>query len=323
MSERKPVTRVTKHRFSKIAVSVAGHLLATSTLFVTFGSFFFTEHSLGLLRAGVQETSLRADVLGPAVLVFGLAGCAWALMFIMYRLARGHFKRPKHVALKKAKGTIIAETLIVLPTFFMLTFGLAQMALTSIAGLLTTLASYEVTRGLAVWSVEEGQNRSPGGTVTAAHIRNKMRLQAAAVIAPATPEMSQLRTCPGITMANRMVSGMQDAGLAGTATGQGSVFSMAEAYGHRTFEERGPSKLISAFCATNVMWTSVNSDPTYTGRDTFTSTVQYVHPAAMPVVAFVFASDPNTPPWVTPYTSIIERKYTLTTYLTPNDELPQ
>lgn len=321
MSERKPVTRVTKHRSSKIAISVVGHLLATSTFFVVFASFFFTEHSLGLLKVGINDAALRPDIVGPALLIFGLSGCAWALLFIIYRLAKTHVQRPKHVALKKARGTIIAETLIVLPVFFMLTFGLAQMALTSIAGLLTTLASYEITRGLAVWSVEEGNSRSPGGNVSASHIRDKMRLQAAAVIAPATPEISQTVHC-NLGPAQQMITGMAGAGFVPAATGQGTVFSMAEAYGHRTFAERGPSKLASAYCAIDVQWTDVTTDPTYVERDTFTSTLRYTHPAAMPVVAWVFASDPNSPPWSTPYTSIIERKYTMTTYLTPNDRLP-
>jgi hypothetical protein len=316
MSERKPTKR-----FSKIAVSVCGHLIATATFFALFSSFFFTEQSFGLLGVGLRDEALRPDIVGPAVLLFGLAGCAWALMFIIYQLAKSHLHQTKHVQLKKARGSVITETLVVLPVFFMLTFGLAQMALNSIAGILTTLASFEVTRTLAVWAVEEGNNRSPGGQVTRAHITQRARLQAAAIIAPATPEISTAVPC-SLGPATQMLQGLTGLGISAAPVGQGSVFSMAEAFGHRTFAQRGPAKLAGAYCATQVTWTPVDSSPITTERSSFTSTLRYNHPVALPVVGLVFARNYGAGPWQTPYVSTIERTYRLTTYVTPNDRLP-
>jgi hypothetical protein len=119
-----------------------------------------------------------------------------------------------------------------------------------------------------------------------------------------------------------MLQGLIGLGISAAPVGQGSVFSMAEAFGHRTFAQRGPAKLAGAFCAIDVDWTAVNSDPTNTNRSPITSTLRYNHPVAMPVVGFVFARNYGAGPWLTPYVSTIERTYRLTTYVTPNDRLP-
>lgn len=325
MSERKPVTsQVTKHRFSKIVASVCGHLLATLTLFAAFTSLFLTEQTLGLMKIGVMDEALRPNIVGPAVLILGLAGCAWALMFIIFQLAKSHVQRPKHV-LKKARGTVITETLVVLPAFFLLTFGLAQMAINSIAGILSTLASYEVSRSLTSWSVEEGNNRAPGGAPNHTYIQQKMRLHAAMVIAPVTPEFSQAAPCNLPFSVTSALDGIRGIGTNswGSTSGQGRVFSMAEAFGHRTFAERGPSKLAGAYCAIQVNWTNVNPDTTSTLRSDFTTRLDYYHPAAMPIIGWIFTNTGGgTHPWATNNVTRIERSYRLRTYVTPNTFLP-
>ncbi len=325
MSERKPMTpAVTKHRFSKIAASVCGHLLATTTFFVLFSSLFVTEQSLGLLKVGVRDEMLRPDIMGPGVLLFGLAGCVWALAFIIYQLAKSHMTQAKHVSLKKARGTVITETLVVFPVFLCLTFGLAQMAMNSIAGILSTLASYEVTRTLAVWAVEEGNNRSPSGTVSREHIRDRARLVAASIIAPVTPELaSGLTGCSQGSALPSMLQGLVGAGLAPAAAPALQIKSMAEGYGASRFIVRGPTKLSLAYCAIDVTWTNVNTDTTFVGRSPITASLAYNHPISMPAVGWVFATDPGAGPWATPYVSIIRRQYRMTTYLTPNTYLPQ
>lgn len=323
MSERNGSTRVVgKHRLSKIAASAAGHLMATLVFFTVFLSFFLTEHTLGLVQVGLTDTLLRENVATPLVLLFGLAACAWALTFIIFRLGRLHMAQAKVVKLKKARGTIIAETLIVLPVFFLLTFGLAQMAMNSIAGLLTTLASYEATRSLAVWAVEEGHNRV-GGTATRGLITEKARLAAAKVIAPAVPELaSGLAGCQEGQSLPAMRAGMVAAGFVSVPVPEPSVWSMNEAYGQSRFLTRGPTKLTLAYCATQVNWTSVDTDTTSVERSTFTTTVRYNHPAVMPLVGPIFARNPGVGPWATPYVTTMERQYRYTTYLTPNTFLP-
>jgi hypothetical protein len=324
MSERKSVTsKVTTHRFSNLVASVVGHLTATALFFVLFSSLFMSEQTLGLLQVGLRDDAMRPDILAPAVLIFGLAGCAWALMFIMYQLGKSRVHQGAHVKLKKARGTVITETLVVLPIFFCLTFGLAQMALNSIAGILSTLASYEVTRTLAVWAVEENNSRSPsGGAITHQQIQQRARLHAAMVIAPVTPEFSLAAPCQLGSVLPQALAGLVGVNVGGIPTGQGSVFSMAEAFGHRTFSERGPAKLTGAYCAIEVDWNGVITDPQNVNRSPITSTLQYHHPVAMPVVGWVFAKNPGAGPWATPYVSTIRRTYRLTTYVTPNVELP-
>ena len=320
MSERQQVTdKVTKHRLSRIFFAALAHLMAVTTMFGLFMSMFLTEHTLGLMKVTFRDPQLQSDVAGQALLLFGLASCVWALMFIIYKLIRSRADQPKHVQLKKARGTVITETLIVFPVFLCLTFGLAQMALTSIAGLLGTLASFEVARSLAVWAPEEN---NPHSGVSRNQIRTKMRLKAALTIAPATPEFSQATPCflPGdVTSA---LAGMGSAGLLPAPVGQGSVYSMAEGFGDRAFALRGPTKVVGAFCNIDVAWTGVLTNGQATGRNWFTTTMTYHHPAAMPVVAWVFASNPGAGTWSTPYVSTMTREYRLRQYLSPNNRLP-
>lgn len=323
MSERNGSTQVVgMNRLSRIAASAAGHFMATLVFFTVFISFFLTEHTLGLVQVGLTDTLLRENVVTPLVLLFGLAACAWALTFIIFRLGRMHVHQVKVVKLQKAKGTIIAETLIVLPVFFLLTFGLAQMAMNSIAGLLTTLASYEATRSLAVWSVEEGHNRV-NGTATRGLITEKARLAAAKVIAPAVPELASGFTgCQEGASLPAMRAGMVAAGFLNVPVPDASVWSMNEAYGTSRFVTRGPTKLSLAYCATEVTWTPVNTATTSVERSTFTATVRYHHPAVMPLVGPIFARNPGAGPWATPYVTTMDRQYRYTTYLTPNTYLP-
>lgn len=318
----KHTAKVKPTRWSHVALSAASHALAVATIFTLFVSLFLTEQSLALLKIGLFDELLQADVATPLVLLFGLAACAWSLLFIVYKLVRTHVDRPVHVNLKKARGTVVTETLIVLPVFFLLTFGLAQMALNSIAGLLSTLASYEVTRTLGVWAVEEGNNRAPGGTVTASHIRDRARLAAAMVIAPATPNHESGVHCDRGSALPLMLEGLGGAGLDTTVDANNSISTMAEAFGHATFASRGPAKLTGAYCNINVTWSGVNTDSDYTGRSMLTTNLQYHHPAVMPLVGPIFSSDPGAGTWSTNHVSTFERSYSVRTYLTPNVHLP-
>jgi hypothetical protein len=300
-----------------------GHLIATSVFFTLFSSLFLTTEILGLIKIGLRDAALRPDIVTPLVLVFGLSACAWALCFIVFSLGRLHLKTTKTVSLKPARGSIITETLIVLPVFFLLTFGLAQMATNSIAGLLTTLATYEAARTASVWGVEVGINRS--GTMTDYQTANrKVRLAAAAIIAPATPELaSGLAGCDiDAPELKKMRDGMVAAGFSPVPIPEPSVWDMTEAWGKSTFAVRGPTKLTLAYCNTEVSWDpAINLGPQDVNRTEFTTTVRYYHPAVFPLVGPIFQNSSGGN-WATDYVSMMTRSYKMHSYLTPNDELP-
>lgn len=86
----------------------------------------------------------------------GLSVCIWALLFIAYELVKIRVHEQKRVStIKLSRGTIVTETLIVMPIFLVLTFGMAQLVINSIGGILANVAAYEAARAAWVWQPEE------------------------------------------------------------------------------------------------------------------------------------------------------------------------
>ena len=314
-------TALTPHRVARTLVSAAMHLLAITITFACFVALFATQRVAEVFPLAFAEPQLQPDLIAPLVIILGLAACAWGLVFITYLLAQSRIHVVRTTSMRPSTGTIITETLIVLPVFFLLTFGLAQMGTSSIAGLLTTLGTYEAGRTLSVWGPEIGNDRAPGGATSQSTANEKARLAAAAVIAPATPELaSGLQGCNQGNSLPKMRSGMVAAGLSPEAVPPLSIRNMPQAFGVSAFALRGPTKLTLAYCATEVSWTSINSNPGDTERNEFTTTVRYHHPAVFPLVGILFAADPGAGPWITPHVSTITRTYTMWSQLTPNPE---
>lgn len=303
-----------------VLTTIFAHTTAVAFTFAVFCALFLTEASVGLLSAGLRDVALRSSLLPELALLLGLAACAWGLIYIVISLLRMRVA-PSPTKLKKARGTVVVETLIVLPVFLLLTFGLGQMAINSMAGLLTTLATFQVTRSLAVWSTEVGQNRA-GSAVTNGVVSEKARIAAAAVIAPVVPESrTSMGSCSPSIDLTRLRTGMASTGVNADPTGQADWDSFARALGETTFAERAPTKLSLGYCAVHVSWTPVSSSLQHLDIQGFTATVSYHHPAAFPLVGPIF-TDPDfsvgTSPWASDFVTTITRQYNYTTYLTPN-----
>jgi hypothetical protein len=78
-------------------------------------------------------------------------------------------------------GTVLTETIIVLPVALLLIFGLAQLALVNIASTLSDLAAMQAARTIWVWEPEAREGRF---NVDRALIKEKARVQAALIMAP-------------------------------------------------------------------------------------------------------------------------------------------
>lgn len=320
-ANRRSGSSLSPHRVMRTLVATGLHLMAVLVVFTLFVGLFATEQVATVFPLALAEPQLQTDLLAPLLIIFGLAGCAWAMSYIVFLLARARVTVMKTVTLRPSRGTIMTETLVVLPIFFLLTFGLAQMGTNSIAGLLATLGTFEAGRTLSVWGPEIGNNRAPGGSVSTELAREKARLAAAAVIAPATPELaSGLANCNQGESLPQMRDGLVAAGLSPEALPQPSIRNMPQAFGITPFAVRGPTKLTLAYCATEVTWTPITNDPGYTARDEFTTTVRYHHPAVFPLVGRIFAADPGAGPWLTPNVTTMTRQYTMWSQLTPNPE---
>ena len=79
------------------------------------------------------------------LLHLGISVCVWALFVILFHTVRPD---PTDVSrrFRATRGTVLTETLIVIPVALTLTFGLAQLAVMNVAGILANLASVQAGR---------------------------------------------------------------------------------------------------------------------------------------------------------------------------------
>lgn len=117
------------------------------------------------------------------LLHIGLSACIWALGVILYKL----WKRPRPQVIHRLgqRGSVMTETLVVLPVFMLLSFGMAQLAVNNIGGILANVAVYEAARAAWVWQPEVDVTRVT--KVTDSIVENRVRIAAAMVMLPVAP----------------------------------------------------------------------------------------------------------------------------------------
>lgn len=299
-------------------LSGAGHVAMTFAIFGLFASPFLSSGVMEMVGSGLSDPQIQAPLLKDLAIMFGLAVCTWAILFVAFTHVLARIRIRKTMVVVKTRGSIMTESLIVLPVFLLLTFGLGQMGVNSMAGLLTTLGTFQAARTLAVWGPEVGNNRS-GTTVTQANARDRARIAAAAVIAPVAPMSAGNITCTKTSAFTKMVEGMVSAGLSPVELPQ-QYKSFSSALDNATFAQRGPSKFAGAYCSVGVTYSGdMRTDPGATEVGTFTTNVQYQHKMVFPLVGPAFGGTLTAGGWQT----TVERTYTLTHHLTPNPILPK
>ncbi|MFW6058513.1 MAG: hypothetical protein ACOC9W_06625, partial [Persicimonas sp.] len=159
-------------------------------------------HSLGVLVSAVAVFALmvdwatfevmwasaqHADFLAMSTFEIavhlGLAGCMWALAVLGFEVVTSR-RAPVKKLLDAADGSVMTETLVVLPIFLLLTFGIAQLAVNNMAGLVTNTAVFQSGRTVWLWTSEAEASRRG---VTMDKVRELARVQAAAVLTPVAP----------------------------------------------------------------------------------------------------------------------------------------
>lgn len=305
-------TRIQRGWWARYLISGVGHVAAVTLIFFAYQSLFLTDAAFQILKVALGDVQLVQALTFELGIIYGLSACLWAFMYLGYLWIRESMRVRKTVALVKTRGTIIVETLIVFPVFLLFTFGLAQMAVNSMAGLLGTLATYQAARTIAVWGPEVGNNRA-GSAVTRAVVIEKARTAAAGVMAPIAPTLpSEFATCDARNKTvNDMLSSMVGAGVVPTGA-PAPVESFVGALDKTTFGTRGWYKLQIAFCRSEVNYQGqIITDGTSRARNQFTTNFQYQHRTAFPLMRPVFG-----------VYSTIERTYELTQQISPNPVRP-
>lgn len=140
----------------------------------------------GDLRAVLSAWTVGELVAQQAPHVLGhlvLGALFWATLFAIGRAALRRFRGgPSTVrVVKLSRGTVVTETLIVLPVALLLYIGLVQLSINNIASTLANVATFHAGRAMWVWVPEVNGGRAGATLATAL---DKARIQAAVALTP-------------------------------------------------------------------------------------------------------------------------------------------
>lgn len=285
------------------------------------------------VEQGLQVGQLHVDgltLLGVSALVWGVlyGGARWMMREGTMRTRQGRVVR-----VARSRGTVLTETLIIIPVYLTVMLGSMQLAQNAIAGLMTTLAAFQAGRSASVWvpEVRNGVNEEV--------IKDKIRSAAAAVVAPVVPVNFNSRCTPANNSATmqKMLAGMATAGHVNTPdaslafarlSGADRYLNVAEGFDNLQMSLRGSAKLRFAYCAIDLEGDVPNSSSTngyevvnQGGVSMVRTTITYYHQATMPVVAGIFG-DIKTIGERPGYYKAITRTYTTPVHLAPNPVSP-
>lgn len=201
----------------------------------------------------------------------GLAAALWGCVYSAARLLLSMRRAPRTVRL--SKGSVMVETLIVLPILLLLISGLSQLTLVNVAGLLSNLAGYNAGRAVWVWDAQG---------VSDAECEQRAVDAAAHAVAPSVSD--------------------DFVGASGSRAGDGPSLIYAAAYDTgANVEARAPGKLKFAQKSVEV---AIVRGPRVGAHMTYRFHI------AFPWFAYIWG-EPDTVGGRTGYFAPIEREYTL------------
>lgn len=226
----------------------------------------------------------------------GLAACVWAMGVIAWRLWRLR-RVNKPTVIRSSAGVVLTEFLVILPVYVLLMFGLAQLALNNVAGILARVAEYEAGRAAWIWHPEQEASRAG---VDEARMTDKIRITVALVMAPvaAADFNSGSSAAMGVAVGDdlsqdaRQVRAMMASrfpGLSGTIDAALPIdwgsqeLSLSKGLDHSDFSARAVRKFTHAYYATDPEQIDVQVTD---GK--ITTTFVYQHFQAMPAVGHIF-----------------------------------
>jgi hypothetical protein len=308
----------------------AAILFVTLVLAVPFVSQNLIE-SVTLAR---QWSSLE-ELMGREVLIhLGISAALWATLYLIW-LAMKASVPEVGAALRRARGVVLVETLIVLPVLLTMVFGLAQLAVINVAGMLTNLAAVHAGRTVWLWHPETrpiGGGATRGG-VTTDRVKELARVQAAMALVPVAPGDLRIeaevgsdlaRMMRGSLVANQLQYLPNDAGRIGIAEARkfgdgggenaGDDLSFARAMDGTSFVVRTARKFSAAYLATDVR---ILERGDWVGAE-----VTYKQLAAFPLTGRIFGT-PEVVGQRRGYYTTIVREFDLKRQPEPNAKFPR
>lgn len=327
-------------RFAAVATG-ALHVSAVAILAMGSLVFFASEASWQVISWAWERGALADAVLFELGLHVGLCTLIWAALALCFgrlrRLARGSDDDgcPRiQLASAKAKGTVLTETLIVLPVALLLIMGIGQLALMNIATTLSDLAVIQAARSVWVWAPEAQEGRFG---VDRSLVTEKARVQAAAIMAPTAssnfgnfdtghhPEYAgTFRQTMGALYGAQVEHFGNDIGSFATteaemklsdgevANPKNMAFNLA--FDSDSFEERTARKFFNAWVQTDIEIVET--------QEWIGAKMKYQHLCLMPLVAGIFGEYKNVNGQEGYYVEI-NRAYSLPKQVKPNARLPR
>ncbi len=145
------------------------------------------DFALEVIKTTVGDEQLLEMSSTAFVLHVGLSATIWAFLFIAFcyvRVRRRELANDERRVVRLARGSVMTETLVILPLFFVLTFGTAQMVINNIAGALCNVAAFEAGRAAWIWKPEADASRMGTDEDKATDMA---RIAAAMVMTPVAP----------------------------------------------------------------------------------------------------------------------------------------
>ncbi|TXD34677.1 hypothetical protein FRC96_13780 [Lujinxingia vulgaris] len=317
-------------RWIEASVASLGHVAATGMVaLVGLVWVVGPGHLRALLEVELAQGWAASRWLGPVAGHLALSALVWATLVVAGRALQGFGARQRSPRLVRARGAVATETLIVMPVLLLLVFGLAQLAVVNIAGMLANYAAVQAGRAVWVWHPETQplNDQSARRGVTDAMVIDHARAQAAAALAPVAPGDHQmsggegsavLERMRGMMMASQVESPPNDSGRmvqeAGfdAATNEDAAFWRA--LDGSSFPERTSRKITFAYLATEV-------EVVTRGEDVGAS-LTYQHYVAFPLVGAIFGEQSSVGGRSGNF-STITREFLLPAQVQPNAETPE
>ncbi len=322
-----------KNSLWAVPLEVVGHVSAVSIIAILFGYLAAPDGGLfATFQKAIANSELQADAFWRLAVHIGLSLVSWGMLFGVFTAARNRMGQKKLRVVRSTAGSVMTETIVLLPVFLLLTFGIAQLSVNNIGGILANVAVYEAARAGWIWKHEEGVRG-----VSSGQAEERAKIAAAAAMTPVAPgsffgnpilsdEAEQMRLA--LAISNLPVNDLYVGFVPGDiqallATGASldltpttrKYQSVWRALDDDTFIQRTVKKFTHAYHATSV--TVSDSD------DRTSVELEYKHFIAMPMMGRVFGSF-DTVGWRPGYYTTYERSYGFKSQVNnpPNADLP-
>ncbi len=294
-----------KGQMVTLFVACLGHIIGIVTCASLVLAVSLPGQTLELVMEALRDGFVLGQMRLDGVTLLGISALMWGVIWAggrqMLGMKRGE-TRVERVA-RLSRGTVMTETLIVIPVYLVVMLGSMQLGQNAIAGLMTTLAAFQSGRSAAVWVPEMQAGRNG---VSDEVVKDKLRASAAAVVAPVVPVNFSTICTPASnsTTIQKMLAGMTttghvnapDASLAfARISGADRFLNVSEGFDSMQMSLRGSAKLRFAYCAVDVEEEipGGGGDNGYTistenGVQMVTTTITYYHQSTMPIVARIF-----------------------------------